>query len=63
ANIKNLNQQILSTLEIPVPPLELQLKFADFVQQTNKSKIAVKKVLEKSKTLKNSLIQEYFCGQ
>lgn len=60
ANIQNLNQQILSTLEIPVPPLELQQKFANFVEQTEKSKSAVKKVLEKAEMLKNALMQEYF---
>ncbi len=60
ANIQNLNQQILSTLEIPVPPLELQQKFSDFVEQTEKSKSAVKKVLEKAETLKKALMQEYF---
>ena len=39
ANIQNLNQQILGTLVIPVPPIELQNQFADFVQQVNKSKV------------------------
>ena len=38
ANIQNLNQQILSTLEIPIPPLALQEQFAAFVEQTDKSK-------------------------
>lgn len=60
ANIQNLNQQILSALEIPVPPIELQEQFADFVEQVEKSKSAVKRVLEKAETLKKSLMQEYF---
>lgn len=60
ANIQNLNQQILSTLEIPIPPIDLQEKFADFVKQTDKSKSAVKQVLEKAETLKKALMQEYF---
>ena len=38
ANIQNLNQQILGTLEIPVPPNELQNQFAVFVRQVDKSK-------------------------
>ena len=38
ANIQNLNQQILGTLIIPVPPIELQNQFADFVKQVDKSK-------------------------
>ena len=41
ANIQNLNQQILSNLDIPVPPLELQQQFAAFVQQIDKSKFEI----------------------
>lgn len=40
ANIQNLNQQILGTLIVPIPPLELQNRFADFVQQVDKSKLS-----------------------
>ena len=43
-----------------VPPLALQQQFADFVEQTDKSKLAVKQVLEKAETLKKALMQEYF---
>ena len=39
ANIQNLNQQILATLDIPTPPLELQEQFATFVKQIDKSKV------------------------
>jgi len=39
ANIQNLNQQVLETLIIPVPPKELQLEFAAFVHQVDKSKL------------------------
>lgn len=38
ANIQNLNQQILGMLVIPIPPIELQEQFADFVRQIDKSK-------------------------
>lgn len=38
ANIQNLNQQILGTLVIPVPPIELQNQFVDFVRAIDKSK-------------------------
>ena len=34
--------------------------FAAFVEQTDKSKLAVKQVLEKAETLKKALMQEYF---
>ena len=39
ANIQNLNQQILGALPIPVPPVELQKRFADFCHQITKSKL------------------------
>ena len=39
-NIQNLNQQILGTLIIPVPPIELQMEFSDFVKQVDKSKFS-----------------------
>ncbi len=45
---------------IPVPPIMLQHEFANFVQQTNKSKSEVIQSLEKLKTLKKSLMQQYF---
>lgn len=52
--------KFLENFKISVPPIELQNQFANFVEQTEKSKSAVKKVLEKSETLKNALMQEYF---
>ena len=45
---------------IIVPPLELQQQFADFVQQVDKSKLAVQKSLDKTQQLFDSLMQEYF---
>ena len=46
ANIQNLNQQILSNLDIPVPPIELQQQFADLVQQIDKSKFEIWRYLK-----------------
>ena len=60
ANIQNLNQQILASLNIPLPPIELQNQFADFVAHVDKSKLAVQKSLDELETLKKSLMQEYF---
>lgn len=56
----NLFQGKIAKLRGFVPPLELQNKFAAFVEQTDKSKLAVKQVLEKAETLKKALMQEYF---
>ena len=46
ANIQNLNQQILASLDIPLPPLELQEQFAAFVAQVDKSKVVVQKEIK-----------------
>ena len=53
ANIQNLNQQILSRLDIPLPPLTLQNKFADFAQQVDKSKFVVQNLAKILKTYHN----------
>lgn len=60
ANIQNLNQQILGTLIIPIPPMELQEQFGDFAEQVNKSKSAVQKSLDQTQMLFDSLMQQYF---
>lgn len=60
ANIQNLNQKILGELQIPVPPLDLQNRFASFVEQTEKTKTTISHSLDKLETLKKALMQEYF---
>ena len=60
ANIQNLNQQILGTLIIPVPPVELQNQFAEFCEQLDKSKVVVQKALDEAQLLFDSLMQKYF---
>ena len=42
------------------PPLELQKQYCDFVNQVDKSKVAVQKALEKTQLLFDSLMQQYF---
>ena len=60
ANIQNLNQQILGSLSIPVPPVDLQNRFSEFVAQVDKSKLSVQKSLDQLETLKKALMQQYF---
>ena len=48
ANIQNLNQQTLSSLDIPVPPKAMQEQFAAFIAQIDKSKFALLKTLSKA---------------
>lgn len=45
---------------VSVPPLDLQNRFTTFVAQTDKSKLAIQKNLEKLEILKKSLMQKYF---
>ena len=46
--------------DVPVPPMELQGQFAEFVKQVDKSKVVVQKALEETQLLFDSLMQEYF---
>ena len=50
----------LEMLKIMLPPLSLQNEFANFVQQVDKSKVAVQKSLDETQKLYDSLMQEYF---
>ncbi len=59
ANIQNLNQQILATLEIPTPPMRLQEQFAAFVAQTDKSKYRQEKCIGFFQCLEKSIRQEW----
>lgn len=50
----------VAALPIMLPPITLQNRFADFVQQTDKSKLAVQQSIETLQTLKAKLMQDYF---
>lgn len=56
----NISNKDILNLIVPVPPIELQNQFADFVKQVEKSKIAVQKALDETQLLFDSLMQEYF---
>lgn len=47
-------------MRLIMPSIELQNQFADFVAQTDKSKLAIQKSLEKLEILKKALMQKYF---
>lgn len=55
-----INQQIVSKIKVPLPPLNAQERFASFAAQIDKSKAVIQCSLEKLKTLKSALMQEYF---
>ena len=56
----NLSLQNIADLQIPVASMELQEQFAAFVEQTDKSKLAVQQSLVKLELLKKALMQKYF---
>ena len=50
----------LKAYPFPYPPIELQEQFAAFVEQVDKSKLAVQQGLKELEILKKSLMQQYF---
>lgn len=60
ATIAHLPGVKLKQLRVAIPPLELQEQFAAFVNQTDKSKVAVQKALDEAQLLFDSLMQKYF---
>ena len=56
----NLNTGWLKEFGIIIPPTELQDQFAAFVEQVDKSKLAVQQSLDKTQELFDSLMQKYF---
>ena len=57
---KTITKESTRSIRIIVPPIELQEQFAAFVEQTDKSKLAVQKGLQELEILKKSLMQQYF---
>ena len=55
-----LNFNSINTLRLMVSPVDLQNTFISFVEQTDKSKLAVQQGLQELEILKKSLMQEYF---
>lgn len=60
ANIQNLNQQILGTLFIPIPPIDLQEQYAVFSDRVDKSKVTIQQGIYKLEQMKQTLMQKYF---
>ncbi|MFR3393247.1 restriction endonuclease subunit S [Gemmiger formicilis] len=60
AAITRLTIAKLNAVKVIVPPLDLQNRFAAFVHQVDKSKVAVQKSLDEAQLLFDSLMQQYF---
>ena len=59
-NLPKVNRKEVAGFRTPLPPMNLQDKFARFVSQVDKSKIAVQKSLDEAQILFDSLMQQYF---
>ena len=60
STVPHVNLADAKRFHFPLPPIELQRRFADFVTQVDKSKAAVQKALDETQLLFDSLMQEYF---
>lgn len=60
ANIQNLNQQMLLGLNIPLPPMNLQNKFAKIIEKIEEQKTLYTQELEKLQENFDALLQKSF---
>lgn len=60
ATMTTIGQDGILKTEIILPPLEFQKRFLMFVEQIDKSKVAVQKALGETQMLFDSLMQDYF---
>lgn len=56
----NISNKDILNLVVPVPPIELQNEFSDFVHQVDKSKVVVQESLDQTQILFDLLMQKYF---
>ncbi|CKH01887.1 Putative type I restriction enzyme specificity protein MPN_638 [Fusobacterium polymorphum] len=58
--VPNLHLKEIKKVKIPIPPIELQNKFAERVEKIEKLKFEIEKSIEEAQKLYNSLISKYF---
>ena len=58
--VPHISNKDIDSFEIFIPPHELQMEFAYFIKQVDKSKLAIQQSLDELETLKKSLMQQYF---
>ena len=60
STVAYLSISMLKKLDVMVPDLQLQKRFADYVEQVNLFGLTIRQSLDKLEVLKKSLMQEYF---
>ena len=58
--VPNLHLKEIKKVKIPIPPIELQNKFAERIEKIEKLKFEIEKSIEEAQKLYNSLISKYF---
>jgi len=60
STVAHVNVKDVKHFKVPLPSFEKQNEFALFVQQVDKSKVAIQKSLDETQLLFDSLMQQYF---
>ena len=60
STVAHVNVKDVKQFKVPLPSLNKQKEFADFVTQVDKSKVVAQQMLEEAQKLFDSLMQEYF---
>ena len=60
AKMPRVAMDYFKTINIELPPIDLQNEFAKFAEETDKSKVAIQKSLDEAQLLFDSLMQKYF---
>ena len=58
--VSNLNSEIIKKLPVPLPPLEMQKEFAEYVENCESMKKSARKQLEELKLEREELVRKYF---
>ena len=61
--INQISIPLLESVKVPLPPMELQNKFAEFTNQVDKLKFEIEKSLKELEDNFNSLMQKAFKGE
>ena len=56
--VKNLNKELVGKLKVPVPSMDAQTAFANFVEQSDKSKFELQQAIDRIDNLIKTLIQQ-----
>lgn len=56
----NVSMEKFKAIQIPMPEISIQNQFASFAESVEKSKLTIRRSLDKLEALKKALLQQYF---